>query len=88
MPSNAAAWIVEAKSNPLQVKEAPYSSPEADEVVIKNGAFAINPVDWKLQDYNMFPQNYPTIFGEDVAGEVVEVGGDVKDVKKGDRVIG
>ncbi|KAI9652179.1 MAG: hypothetical protein M1831_007160 [Alyxoria varia] len=88
MHSNAAAWIVEAKSNPVQVKEAPYSSPDADEVVIKNGAFAINPVDWKLQDTNMFPQDYPAIFGDDVAGEVVEVGGDVKDVKKGDRVMG
>lgn len=87
MPSNTAAWIESSKSNPLVVREAPYPTPSSDEVLIKNSAIAINPVDWKIQDYGMFLQNYPNILGTDVAGEVVEVGANVKDFKKGDRVM-
>jgi NADPH:quinone reductase-like Zn-dependent oxidoreductase len=45
MPSNAAAWLTAAKTDPLEVNSAPYSSPSEDEVVIKNGAVAINPVE-------------------------------------------
>ena len=84
--SNTGAWLVEAKKYPLEVKEAPYPKPSSDEVVIKNHAVAINPVDWKLQQQAMFPLPYPTIIGCDVAGEVVEVGSSVSNVKKGDRV--
>ncbi|KAI9744136.1 MAG: hypothetical protein M1818_002288 [Claussenomyces sp. TS43310] len=49
MPSNAAAWLPAAKVNPLEVKSAPYTSPGEDEIVVKTGAVAINPVDWGLQ---------------------------------------
>ena len=34
-----------------------------------------------------FPIKYPTVFGSDVAGVVVEVGPEVKDVAVGDRVM-
>lgn len=47
--SNRAAWITEAKANPLKVDVAPDPKPEAGEVVIKNAAVAVNPVDWKIQ---------------------------------------
>ncbi len=88
MPTNSAAWITEAKGKPLVVKEAPYSSPGPDEVLIKNSAVAVNPVDWKIQDYNFLIQKYPNILGTDVAGEVVEVGSNVSGLNKGQRVIG
>ncbi len=88
MPTNSAAWITEAKAKPLVVKEAPYSSPGPDEVLIKNFAVAINPVDWKIQAYNFLIQKYPNILGTDVAGEVVEVGSNVSGLEKGQRVIG
>lgn len=58
------------------------------EVIIKNQAIAINPVDWKIQDYGIFLKNYPMVLGTDVAGEVHEVGEGVTHVKKGDRVLG
>jgi NADPH:quinone reductase-like Zn-dependent oxidoreductase len=48
MPSNAAAWLV-AKHAKLVVKSAPYTSPREDEIVIKNQAVAINPIDWMKQ---------------------------------------
>lgn len=36
----------------------------------------------------IFLQKYPNILGTDVAGEVAEIGGGVKGLKKGQRVIG
>lgn len=72
---------------PPQVADAEYPTPGADEVIIKNHSIAINPVDWKIQDYGIFIQNWPAILGTDMAGEVVEVGSNVQKFKKGDRVI-
>jgi hypothetical protein len=45
--SNQAAWIMEPKGNPLEVKEAPMPTAGKGEVVIKNHAVAVNPVDCK-----------------------------------------
>lgn len=85
--NNSAAWITESKSRPLKVDEAPFPKPGPKDLVIKNKAVAINPVDWKIQDSGYFVSNYPAILGTDVAGEVVELGSDVKDFKEGDRVL-
>lgn len=43
--SNQAAWLIEAKANPLVVKEAPMPKAGKGEVVVKNHAVAVNPVD-------------------------------------------
>jgi NADPH:quinone reductase-like Zn-dependent oxidoreductase len=45
--SNQAAWITKPKGNPLEVKEAPMPTAGKGEVVIKNHAVAVNPVDCK-----------------------------------------
>ena len=55
-------------------------------MVIKNHAVAVNPVDWKVQDYGAFVKKWPVVLGEDYAGEIVEVGEGVTHLKKGDRV--
>jgi NADPH:quinone reductase-like Zn-dependent oxidoreductase len=88
MTSNTAAWITAAKAKPLEVKSAPLGVPGEDQVLVKNHAIAINPIDGKLQHLAFYPLNYPTILGEDVAGEIVAVGPNVTRFKKGDRVIG
>ncbi|KAH6714258.1 quinone reductase [Leptodontidium sp. MPI-SDFR-AT-0119] len=88
MPTNHAAYLVGAKSHPLEVKEAPYPSVEANTVIVRNYAVAINPIDWKLQTYAFLPLNYPTILGSDAAGVVVQVGSGVTNVVEGQRVIG
>lgn len=81
--------------------------PGKNQLLIRNHAAAINPVDWKVQDHGMiiialttwaylertkygkgyFIENYPMVLGEDIAGEVTEVGEGVTQFKKGDRVI-
>ena len=86
-PKNQAAWLQEAGKD-LVVGDAPLPSPGPEEIVVKNAAVAINPLDTHMQDAGVFVQEWPTIIGCDVAGEVYEVGVDVQRFKKGDRVIG
>jgi len=86
--SNQAAWLTAAKTKPLKVGSAPTPKAGAGEVVIKNEYVAINPVDWKIQEYEFFVKEYPTILGTDVAGEIVEVGDGVTRFHKGQKVIG
>lgn len=87
---NYAAWIQSPETS-LDVATAPFPREKLgeDDVVIKNGAVAVNPVDWKVQDAasNPFGLSFPNILGEDVAGVVVDVGSKVKHVQVGDRVI-
>ncbi|KAL4862494.1 hypothetical protein BDV12DRAFT_178738 [Aspergillus spectabilis] len=90
-PSNRAAWLTAEKVYPLQVKEAPYTPPGPNEVVIHNRAIALNMVDYSRQllGANLFPwTTYPAVLGSDVAGEIVEVGSDAASrFKPGDRVV-
>ncbi|KAI9034990.1 zinc-binding alcohol dehydrogenase family protein [Aspergillus affinis] len=87
MPQNEAAWIQTA-STAFVVDSAPVPKPGPREIVIKNHAVAINPVDWKIQYYQGgYLKNYPFILGTDAAGTVEEVGEEVTKFKKGQRVI-
>ncbi|OAQ75365.1 zinc-binding oxidoreductase CipB [Purpureocillium lilacinum] len=85
---NAAAYLTAAKAHPFEVKPAPIWTPGDNEILVKNHVVAINPVDGNLQYLAFFPLKYPTILGQDVAGEVVAVGPNVTRFKAGDRVVG
>lgn len=92
---NYAAWLL-APEAPLEVATAPLPSADDlgdDEIIIKNHAAAINPVDWKIRDAppggNRFGIAYPFVLGEDVAGEVLHVGAGAAHLfQRGDRVLG
>ena len=84
---NKAAWLKKANT-PLQVEAAPLPSAGPGEIVVKNAAVAINPLDCHMQDAGVFVQQWPTVIGCDIAGEVYEVGSHVDRFRKGDRVIG
>ena len=85
--SNKAAWLTAAKVRPLEVDDAPMPTPEPHEVVIRNHATAINPVDVAMQNMGIIVEKYPWILGCDAAGEVTAVGSAVTDFKPGDRVL-
>ena len=88
MASNTAAWLTAPKSKPFEVKDAPLGTPAENEILVRNHAVAINPVDGSLQTLSWWPFDYPTILGHDVAGEVVAVGPGVTRFRKGARVLG
>ncbi|KAL4726370.1 hypothetical protein ACLX1H_007051 [Fusarium chlamydosporum] len=89
MPQNRAAYLVAEKA-PLEIKPAPYPDPEEDEVIVKNHAISLNPVDCAQQRLGtVFPWlKFPAILGCDVAGEVVALGSSITKFKVGDRVAG
>jgi 2-desacetyl-2-hydroxyethyl bacteriochlorophyllide A dehydrogenase len=85
------AVVIEEYGNKDQLQEAIVTLPElgADQVIVKVAATSINPIDWKLREgylKQMFPWEFPIILGWDVAGEIVEVGANVKDYQVGNRV--
>lgn len=87
---NRAAWLVQ-RAQPLVVKPAPYPIPGSKQIVLQSHAVAINPIDRMLQAMGSMLFSWiklPMISGSDVAGEVVEVGADVKRFAPGDRVYG
>ncbi|RDW77090.1 zinc-binding dehydrogenase-1 [Coleophoma cylindrospora] len=91
MVSNQAAWLSSKTAKSLDVKPADYTPPGENEIVIKNAAIAMNPVDGILQLAGgmIFTWiKHPFILGSDSAGEVVEVGKGVTRFKVGDRVVG
>lgn len=83
---NKAAWLPE-KGARLKVDSADAYEPGSGELLIKNKAVAMNPVDYKVQDYGAFIESWPTILGCDLAGEVVAVGDGVNDFNVGQRVL-
>lgn len=90
-PSNQAAYVTQYKPVPLKVKTAPYTRPGKDEIVVKNAAVAVNPIDWIFKEVGQMVYTWvklPFVLGSDVAGEVVEVGPGVTRFAVGDRVVG
>ncbi|KAJ4187359.1 hypothetical protein NW767_012272 [Fusarium falciforme] len=87
---NTAAWITSHNAYPFEVKPAPVGVPKENQILIRNRAIAINPIDYKVQTSSVHKGQiiYPTILGEDVAGEIVAVGSGVTKFKIGDRVAG
>lgn len=85
---NLAAWSLQPQTRPLTVAKAPYTKAPAGHVVIKVFDVAINPIDWMVQEnQDLKRTEYPTVLGEDVAGQVVEVGDGVVDLRIGERVV-
>jgi len=87
---NSALWLAQPGTK-FEVGPAPYTSPAAEEVVVRTRAVAVNPFDGlpALVFRIVLPWlKYPTVIGSDVAGEVVEVGSGITRFAVGDRVVG
>lgn len=63
--------------------------PGPGELLVKNKAASLNPVDWKIQKYETFIKEYPAILGTDIAGDVEDIGEGVTGIgfSKGDRIL-
>lgn len=78
----------------LVVDERAKPAPGRNDVLVKVHAASVNPKDWKLNlslaraAPPIGRRFVPPLFGDDLAGEVVEVGANVENFEVGDRVYG
>ena len=75
----------------FEVRNVPDPHAEPGAIVVRVTAASINPVDWKIRSgaaRDRFPVTFPAVLGRDAAGEVVEIGDNVKQFHVGDRVLG
>ena len=83
------ALILSGEKQPFTlVSDWPTPKPGPKEVLVKLEAIALNPADWKIQQ-GLAPalvSSYPFICGLDGAGVIVEVGSEVANLVKGDKV--
>ncbi|MBD8585397.1 zinc-binding alcohol dehydrogenase family protein [Frigoribacterium sp. CFBP 13729] len=89
MTTNAAARLP-APGADLVVGPAPVPEPGPGELLVRNRAVAVNPLDDVKQwtgnlMYRWLP--WPVVLGEDVSGEVVAVGAGADRFRVGDRVV-
>jgi NADPH:quinone reductase-like Zn-dependent oxidoreductase len=90
VPTNSAAWLP-GNGRLLEVGPAAFPTAGPNELVVRNRALAVNPVDWIVQTIGSVAYRWlqhPAVLGTDVAGEVVEVGQGVTRFAVGDRVLG
>jgi len=79
------AAVLEAVEK-LVVKDIPVPVPKDDEVLIRIAVCGICATDTKLWN-GQYSAKTPVVLGHEFAGEVVEVGKEVKNFKIGDRVV-
>jgi len=82
----AVVWT-QADLDHVQIQDVDIPPTEPGDVLIKNVAVPINPVDWKAPVMGMVT-NFPLITGVDCAGFVAKVGQGVTKWKVGDAVFG
>ncbi|KAH9894862.1 GroES-like protein [Cubamyces lactineus] len=82
------ALILHAKQAQWQLGESPIPIPGPKDVLVRIVATALNPIDWKIRTaFSRLISSYPHVGGVDGAGIVDEVGSDVTNVTKGDRIV-
>lgn len=78
-------------SGELKLEEVPRPSIRSNEALVRVHAAGVNPFDWKVREgwfKAWFPATFPLTLGVDYAGEIVQVGNEVRDFKVGDTVFG
>jgi NADPH:quinone reductase-like Zn-dependent oxidoreductase len=78
-------------SGELKLEDVPNPSIRGDEALVQVRAAGVNPFDWKVREgyfKDWMPATFPLTLGVDFAGEIAQVGKDVRDFKAGDKVFG
>lgn len=74
----------------LKYEDVPDPVAGPGEVLVRQAATSINPIDWKMRSgaaKEHFPVQFPAILGRDVAGIVMALGPGVEGFNPGDKVI-
>ncbi|KAL4246444.1 zinc-containing alcohol dehydrogenase family protein [Abortiporus biennis] len=90
LPASQKALYLPAVHQHFVVKtDVPVKLPSVGEVLVRNEAVGLNPIEWKIQEA-VLPReasDFPLILGYDGAGIIVSVGEGVKNVAVGDKVL-
>ncbi len=81
------AILLESKAQPLRIKEVPLPGVEADGVLVRLKASALNHRDYYIRQGTYPRTTYPIIIGSDGAGVVEDVGPNVERSLVGSQVI-
>ncbi|KII89444.1 hypothetical protein PLICRDRAFT_53870 [Plicaturopsis crispa FD-325 SS-3] len=85
--STQKALLLKSKQGVFEVGTKEIQKPGPGELLVKIFATALNPVDWKIQAYGVFIEEFPAVLGTDASGTVEAVGEGVSGFKVGDRVV-
>ncbi|KAF9484842.1 GroES-like protein [Pholiota conissans] len=88
VPTTAKALLIPRKQAEFIIGKVEVRKPQPGEILIRIHSTSLNPIDWKVHKWGIFVGEYPVILGNDIAGEVIELGEGVTDFKIGDRVFG
>lgn len=86
-PTQQKALFLQAKRGDFAVGTREVPKPGPGDILVQNTAVGINALEWKIQAFGIFVENYPAILGLDAAGVVEAVGEGVTSFSKGDRVL-
>lgn len=77
-------------SNQIKIEDSPRPQVKNNQVLVKVHDAGVNPIDWKIREGFMATKSphFPLTLGQDFSGEIVELGPNVKNVHKGDKVFG
>ncbi|KAF2622462.1 oxidoreductase domain-containing protein [Macroventuria anomochaeta] len=90
MSATHRAAILHAPGQPLSIQDVETHHPKPNEVLIRNYALAIQPLDAKMFISNYGPAaslNFPAVLGSSGAGIVDKVGSKAMNLRVGDRVV-
>ena len=55
--------IIKVAKERILVENRPIPTPQGSEILVKNGAPAVNPADWTVQEHGYFVTRYPNVLG-------------------------
>ncbi|KAL0069695.1 hypothetical protein AAF712_003353 [Marasmius tenuissimus] len=87
--SEQKALVIPSSSSPYTLISKPIPVPGPRQVLVRLEGVALNPLEWLLTVHTQILDaiGYPAYTGSDGAGVIEEVGAEVKEFKKGDRVL-
>ncbi|TFK32494.1 chaperonin 10-like protein [Crucibulum laeve] len=85
-PTSQKALALVSKFGEFIIQNFPVPRPGPGQILVKIKSTSINPIDWKIQKYGFFIEEFPAILGCDIAGDIEVVGEGVTQWAKGDRV--
>ena len=80
------AMILEEQGKQLVLKEIPVPKISEEQILIKVHACGVCRTDLHIYDGELKEPKLPLVLGHEIIGEVIEMGGNIKDFRKGDIV--